>query len=181
MGFGVVDVRKHTVVHVGHGVVRPALDVPLEQRLRDIFLELGRAFALYQPTSVAVEGVFTCRNARSALILGHARGIALLVAAQHGLAVHEYSPAQVKRAVGAGGTGGKGAVAQMVARLLKLPPDCFPRSDASDALAVALCHAHRSGPAVTSFTTGAKASRSGKKASTSFADRLAPSYRRFEA
>ncbi len=112
---------------------------PLAQRLQELFTELSAVVARHQPDVVAVEGVFTHKNARSALVLGHARGVALLVAAQAGLPVHEYAPARVKRAVGAGGAGSKDAVAKMVCPLLQLAPD-GSRADAFDALAVALCH-----------------------------------------
>jgi crossover junction endodeoxyribonuclease RuvC len=114
---------------------------PLEQRLRAIAQQLRGVVGQYQPGSVAVEGVFTLRNPRSALILGHARGVALLVAAEDGLPVHEYPPARVKRAVGAGGADGKDAVARMVRTFLRIGE--VERSDASDALAVAICHLNR--------------------------------------
>src|SRR5207245_1433352 len=107
--------------------------------LKEIFAALSLVVAKYKPQSVAVEGLFSFRGLRSALVLAQARGVALLVAAQSGLPVHEYPPARVKKSVGAGGAMGKGAVARMVERLLALS-DLKP--DASDALAVAICHLH---------------------------------------
>jgi crossover junction endodeoxyribonuclease RuvC len=148
-------------------------DAPLHVRLHDLFDQLTQVLALFRPEAVAVEGVFTFKNARSALILGHARGIALLVAAQTQVDVHEYAPAQVKRAVGAGGAGGKDAVAKGVRTFLGLQE--FERADASDALAVAICHLNHSRAAIP--TAGKKGK--GKKAG--FGDRLSPSYRRPEA
>ncbi len=138
LGFGVVEERRGRLSHVDHGVIRTDAGAPLEQRLLEIFVGLRKAMARYRPDAVAVEGVFHHRNARSALVLGQARGIALLVAAQAGLEVHEYPPARVKKAVGAGGADGKDAVARMVETFLNLEGPI--RSDATDALAIAMCH-----------------------------------------
>ena len=175
MGFGVVEEQGGKLSHVGHGVIRVDPDDALEWRLRDLFAALSDAVKSYRPDAVAVEGLFTFRNARSALVLGHARGVALLAAAQQGLAVHEYSPAKVKKSVGAGGADGKDAVARMVKTFLKLEE--IERADASDALAVAICHlnAHRGAIAGPRVAAGAKAPK-GKV--LAFADRLRPSYQR---
>lgn len=142
LGYGVVEWKGRVAVHVSSGVVKADGKAPLHQRLSTIFTELRGVFDVFQPDAVAVEGVFTHKNARSALILGHARGVALLLAAQSGVDVHEYAPAKVKKAVGAGGNDSKESVARMVSRLLSLPND-FDRADASDALAVALCHVNQ--------------------------------------
>jgi crossover junction endodeoxyribonuclease RuvC len=141
LGWGLVESRGSDVVHVDHGVIRADADAPLAERLHWIFDRLKHAVGLMRPDAVAVEGVFTHKNARSALILGHARGVALLLAAQMRLQVHEYPPARVKRSVGAGGNDGKEAVARMVSLHLKLK-EPLARADAYDALAVALCHVH---------------------------------------
>lgn len=142
LGYGLVALRANRAVHVGSGVVRADSKAPLQQRLGVIFTELQQVVNIFKPDAVAVEGVFTHKNARSALILGHARGVALLLADQAGLAVHEYAPARVKKAVGAGGNDSKDAVARMVERLLNLSSP-LEREDAYDALAVALCHVHQ--------------------------------------
>jgi crossover junction endodeoxyribonuclease RuvC len=146
LGWGVVESEGRGVRHVAHGVFRLDATAPLERRLVELFGLLGEALALHAPTAVAVEGVFTFRNARSALVLGHARGVALLVAARANLPVFEYAPAAVKRAVGVGGAGAKEAVSRAVCGFLGL--DAPPRADASDALAVAMCHLHRAGAPV---------------------------------
>jgi crossover junction endodeoxyribonuclease RuvC len=173
MGYGVVEDRRGRLFHLAHGVIRANPQAPLEDRLHQIFIQLSSTISIHRPDCVAVEGVFHCRNARSALILGHARGIALLVAARGGLAVHEYSPANVKRSVGAGGGGGKDAVAKMVHRFLQIQkPD---RLDASDALAVAICHLNHA-HAVPSVLPGRALAGLG-----SFAKRLSPAYQRFGA
>lgn len=173
MGYGVVEERRGRVFHLAHGVIQANSQAPLERRLHQIFVQLSSAVSLHRPDCVAVEGVFQCRNARSALILGQARGIALLVAAQTGLTVHEYSPAIVKRSVGAGGAGGKEAVAKMVHRFLQIEkPD---RLDASDALAVAICHLNHHRPPLS------VPARRGSAALESFTKRLSPAYLRFGA
>lgn len=177
MGYGVVEERRGKPVHVGHGVIKVDPEAPLALRLKELHGQLLTALQLYRPQAVAVEGVFTFRNARSALVLGHARGVALLAAAQVGLPVYEYAPAKVKKAVGAGGADGKDAVARMIKTFLQI--DEVERADASDALAVALCHLNM-GRAVAPVS----ASVGGKKrkgAAALLADRLKPSYRRPEA
>ncbi|WP_375772377.1 crossover junction endodeoxyribonuclease RuvC [Archangium gephyra] len=178
MGYGVVEERRGRLVHVGHGVIKVDPDAPLELRLKELHGGLLTAVKLYKPQAVAVEGVFTFRNARSALILGHARGVALLAAAQAGLSVYEYPPARVKRAVGAGGAADKDAVARMVCTFLEV--EVLDRADASDALAVAICHLNHGRSAVP--VSGAKPSKTRRKsAQAQLADKLTPSYRRPEA
>ena len=146
LGWGVVESAGQGVQHVAHGVFRLDATAPLERRLVELFGLLTEALALHAPAAVAVEGVFSFRNARSALVLGQARGVALLVAARANLPVFEYAPAAVKRAVGVGGAGAKDAVSRAVCGFLGLHE--VPRADATDALAVAVCHLHRSGSPV---------------------------------
>jgi crossover junction endodeoxyribonuclease RuvC len=172
LGYGIVEESGGRLIHVGHGVIRAGGSAPLAERLEQIFSELTAAIRLFVPDAVSVEGVFTFRNARSALILGHARGVALLVAAQTGLEVHEYPPARVKRAIGAGGNGGKEAVARMVTTLLGLP-EKLERSDAYDALAAAICHLNQRRVKTSSSSRGRK-----KGSFASLAQRLSPSYQR---
>jgi len=143
VGWGVVERRGGGLRHVGHGVLRLDGSAPLELRLVELFARLTETLALHAPMAVAVEGVFAFRNARSALVLGQARGVALLVAARAGVPVFEYAPAMVKRSVGAGGAGAKAAVSRAVTGFLGLAD--VPRADATDALAVAVCHLHRAG------------------------------------
>ncbi|HVE87094.1 MAG TPA: crossover junction endodeoxyribonuclease RuvC [Myxococcales bacterium] len=178
MGYGVVEERDGRLLHVAHGVIRAGEDA-LEQRLRRISVALRQAIQAFRPEAVAVEGVFTLRNPRSALILGHARGVALLAAAEMDLPVHEYPPARVKRAVGAGGADGKDAVARMVRTFLRIGE--VERSDASDALAVAICHlnAARGALAAPSLRAGARRPGAGGGRFAALAGRLQPAYRRF--
>ena len=178
MGYGVVEDRRGKLVHVGHGVIKVDPDAALEWRLKELHDSLLTALKLYRPDSVAVEGVFTFRNARSALVLGHARGVALLAAAQAGLTVYEYAPTKVKRSVGAGGAADKDAVARMVCTFLELEE--VERSDVSDALAVALCHLNHGRAGLPPPGTKAPKARA-RAAQGKLADKLTPSYRRPEA
>ena len=112
-------------------------------KLKHIHAGLVTLLAQHGPDCVAVESIFHARNVLSALKLGHARGVALLAASEAGLDVVEYAPAEVKRAVVGYGRAEKNQVQQMIALLLGLdaPPSSY---DASDALAVAICHLHSS-------------------------------------
>jgi crossover junction endodeoxyribonuclease RuvC len=140
-GYGCVetDGRRHRLVTCG-AITAVAADA-FPARLARIHRELIALFAKTQPDCIAVESVFHAVNARSALKLGHARGVALLAAVEAGCAIVEYTPAEVKRAVVGYGRAEKRQVQQMVKLLLGLeqPPTPY---DASDALAVAICHVH---------------------------------------
>ncbi len=136
-GWGCVESERDVPARVASGVLRLGAG-PLPERLVRLYAELERIFACYAPESCAVEGVFHQRNARSALILGHARGVCLLVAARHGLEIAEYSPARVKRAIAGHGAAEKVQVQHMVGRILGFEPE--GALDETDALAVALCH-----------------------------------------
>ena len=143
-GFGCVesDGSRHRLVRCG-AITAPAR-ASFPERLHRIHAELVDLLADCRPDAVAVESLFHAVNARSALQLGHARGVALLAASQAGLSISEYPPAEVKRAVVGYGRAEKHQVQHMVALLLGLAvlPEPF---DASDALAVAICHVHTSG------------------------------------
>ena len=138
-GWGFVDCDGSQITHVDNGVVVLSAKDELYSRLGNLLEQLNTLIEKYQPTSVAVEGVFQYRNARSALILGHARGVALAVAAKHGLAVHEYAARQVKKALTGTGTAQKEQVQVMVGMRMGLADT--PQEDAADAIAVAVCHA----------------------------------------
>ena len=141
----VVDVkvgpRETRLVAVASGGLRLAKDQPLHVRLAYIFAELTALLEMHRPDVVAVEGVFYSVNAKSALKLGHVRGVALLAAALQGLPVAEYAPLTIKSAVVGYGLAQKEQVQYMVARLLNLDHAPEP-ADAADALAIAICHVH---------------------------------------
>ena len=140
-GYGCVDSdgRRHQLVRCG--TVRAAGGATFPDRLSIIYRELTAILAECRPECVAIENVFHAVNARSALKLGHARGVAMLAAIEAGVTVIEYTPAEIKRSVVGYGRAEKPQVAQMVKLLLGL--DAIPKPhDATDALAVAICHLH---------------------------------------
>jgi crossover junction endodeoxyribonuclease RuvC len=121
------------------GVVRTDAHTPLAARLRQIYDGLGEVLGRHRVDAMAVEGVFYAKNARTSIILGHARGAALLAATLRELPVFEYAPAEVKSAVVGTGRATKEQVQFMVQRALRLRTPPAP-ADAADGVAVALCH-----------------------------------------
>jgi crossover junction endodeoxyribonuclease RuvC len=155
-GYGVVErLSPRELRYIECGVVEPRRGLALPARLADILDGLTEIVAELRPDALAVEGVFHGVNARSALQLGHARGVALAVAGRAGLSVYEYAPSSVKRAVAGHGGATKEQVLAMVQRLCALRRP--PRLDASDALAVALTHALRSRLRVGDVARGGRA------------------------
>jgi crossover junction endodeoxyribonuclease RuvC len=140
-GYGCLetDGRRHRLVI--YGTISAKADDSFPVRLARIHRELSALLASCRPDCVAIENVFHAANVRSALKLGHARGVAMLAAVEADCTVAEYTPAEVKRAVVGYGRAEKHQVQQMVKLLLALDRVPSPH-DASDALAVALCHAH---------------------------------------
>ena len=124
--------------HIDNGVLVLHSRGALPDRL-DSFSELERILDRYGPNTVAIEGVFQHRNARSALILGHARGVALAVCARRGLSVAEYSATQIKKSVAGHGRASKVQMQEMITMRMGLKD--APQEDAADAVAAALCHA----------------------------------------
>ena len=140
-GYGCVetDGRRHRMVTCG--AIAAAAGDSFPRRLARIHQELSALLSRCRPEYVAVEDLFYSSNARSALKLGHARGVAILAAIEAGCEVVEYSPAEVKRAVVGYGRADKRQVQQMITLLLGLDAPPSPH-DAADALAVAICHVH---------------------------------------
>ena len=140
-GYGCIDTSggRHRILACG--ALSPPARSTFPEKLRAIHAGLTALLAEHRPETVAIEDLFYARNARSALKLGHVRGVVMLAAAEAGLPVVEYSPAEVKRAVVGYGRAEKQQVQQMVGLLLGLDPPPS-RMDVTDALAVAVCHAH---------------------------------------
>jgi crossover junction endodeoxyribonuclease RuvC len=138
-GFGIVDCDGLQAHYVASGAISTNGD-DLSARLQRIFEEVRRLIGQYTPAEVAIERVFVHRNADSALKLGQARGAALCGAFAGAVQVFEYSPREIKLAVVGSGSADKVQVQHMVKALLSL--ESRVGADASDALAVALCHAH---------------------------------------
>ena len=137
-GFAVVERNGGRYALIAAGVVRTRSEDPMEQRLKRIFDGLIAELTTHQPQEVAIEAIFRHRSSESALRLGQARGVALLAAAQRGLAVSEYNPMTVKKTVGGYGKADKAQVARLVARLVG--SDEPLAADASDAVAIAITH-----------------------------------------
>ena len=167
-GYGVVEITGSKLGYIAAGVIRvPAGD--LHQRLGTILRSLAAVIRETQPQVATIEKVFVNVNPQSTLLLGQARGAAICAAVTEGLVVHEYAALRIKQAVVGFGQADKRQVQLMVQRLLSL--DSAPGSDAADALACAICHAH-SASLLTALksqdhvTARARSSSSGRRAWT---------------
>jgi crossover junction endodeoxyribonuclease RuvC len=141
-GYGVIASREGRLAALAGGVIETRAAISQERRLADIHAEVDELLCAYEPSAVALEELYFGQNVRTAFAVGHARGVVMLAAAQHGLACASYTPQQVKGAVCGNGRAAKDQVARMVKTLLGLVEE--PRPDhAADALAVAICHANR--------------------------------------
>jgi crossover junction endodeoxyribonuclease RuvC len=139
-GYGVVSRRNGSgLALLECGVVRTTPKADLADRIREIYEEIESVLDRFRPEVVSVETVFHGKNARSALVLGHARGAILLAASLRGLQIREYSPRAIKKAVVGTGDATKEQVAYMVRERLRLKTSPTP-SDAADGVAAALCH-----------------------------------------
>lgn len=145
-GYGVIRASAQKTALVTCGVVRvDTVTVSLGEKLWQIYQSLDDIIKEHKPDVAAIESVFMAKNASSALKLGQARGAAMVAAAAHGLAIHEYSPREVKLAVTGSGGADKNQVDKMVRLLLSIDSRERLRSDATDALAVAICYANTKG------------------------------------
>lgn len=144
-GWGIVGVeetvRERRLLPIAAGAIKLDKKQRTPQRLLQVYAELSDLLAHYKPDCVAIEDVFFAANAKSALKLGHVRGVAMLAAAAANLPVSEYAPLSIKSAVVGYGLAAKEQVQFMVARLLELEKAPEP-ADAADALAIAICHVH---------------------------------------
>jgi len=139
-GWGVIACEGARISHVAHGVIAPRDTLPFAERLLTLFAAIEAVIAEHGPHEAAVEETFMNNNAQSALKLGHARAMAMIVPARAGLPVAEYAATVVKKAVVGTGSADKAQVGWMIARLL--PAAGKTASDSADALAVAIAHAH---------------------------------------
>lgn len=140
-GYGIIQSDGDELGLIDYGVITTPADWPLPRRLEHIYRALTDLIAKHHPTDAVVEKLFFSKNVRTALSVGQARGVALLAAAQASLAIHEYTPLEIKQAVVGYGRAEKMQIQQMVKMLLQL--DFIPQpDDAADALAIAICHAH---------------------------------------
>ena len=137
-GYGVVENARGGLCHVMHGEIRPGRGATLTVCLQTIYDDLCEVIRRSVPDALVIEDIFYGKNVRSLIRQGHCRGVAILVGKQRGIAVYEYSPLEIKKAVVGYGRAEKAQVQQMAKAILKLPE--LPPPDAADALAVAICH-----------------------------------------
>ncbi len=141
-GYAVVEELAGRLELITIGVITTPAKTPLPSRLQQIYSALKELIVLHQPDCSAVEELFFSRNARTAMSVGHARGVTLLALADAKLPIAEYTPMQIKQAATGYGNAGKHQVQEMVRMLLNL--ESVPRpDDAADAAAVAICYIHR--------------------------------------
>lgn len=143
VGYAVVVARGNELTMLACNVITTPAHMPLAERFQHIYQRLIEIIRLYEPQEAAMEELFFAKNARTAMTVGQARGVAMLALANAGLPISEYTPKQVKQAVTGYGAARKEQVGEMVRILLKL--QAVPRpDDAADAAAVAICHLNTS-------------------------------------
>ena len=141
-GYGVLDVRDRALHLVEAGVLRTDVRAPLEQRLAQLHADLSAVIVEVQPDAVAVEDLYShYAHPKTAIVMGHARGVLMLAAAEAGLAVSHYPSTRVKKSLTGNGHASKEQVGRTIAQVLAL--DSVPQpADVTDALAIAMCHAN---------------------------------------
>jgi crossover junction endodeoxyribonuclease RuvC len=140
-GYGLLEAQGNKLKAVDYACVRTPANMPLEHRLLAIHGAVEDLIKQYKPTHLAVEELFFNKNVRTALSVGHARGVIILAGVSAGLEVFEYTPLQVKQSVVGYGRADKAQVQFMVKTILNLPEIPKP-DDVADALAIAICHTH---------------------------------------
>ena len=140
-GFGVIKYEQNNFKAIQYGVIRTPSKTPLPDRLVKIQEGIHTLIQQYKPDCAAIEELFFNTNAKSAFLVGQARGVAVVTVAAAGLPIYEYTPLQVKQGVAGYGRADKNQIQQMVKTLLNLNQIPKP-DDAADALAIAMCHAH---------------------------------------
>lgn len=141
-GWGIIDIRGQKMRAVDCGVIRnPATD-KMSDCLRRLAEGIRQLAQLYKPQIAVLEGAFFCRNVRTAMVLGSARGAVISTLAEQGIEIYEYAPRKVKQTVCGFGNASKEQVARMVSSFLNIKTEDFPL-DATDALAMAICHAQQ--------------------------------------
>jgi crossover junction endodeoxyribonuclease RuvC len=141
-GYGLVGGDGDDVRYVSSGAIVAPRAATRYERLRGIYAGIERVIREFEPTHFAIEDVFYSKNPKSALVLGEARGAAILAAALAGLPIFEYSAREVKLSVTGNGAADKSQVSYMLGKILRLP-EVPERADESDAIAIAMCHAFK--------------------------------------
>ena len=144
MGWGVLDVEGNRFRVVACDSLLTDKDTPMPQRLEQLYMGLGEIIEKYKPEAAAIEELYFNNNAKTAIMVGEARGVAILACSRGGLEINEYTPLQIKQALVGYGRADKKQVQQMVKTILNLEKVPKP-DDTADALAAAICHGHSSG------------------------------------
>jgi len=139
-GYGLIRKRGEKLELIDYGCITTSSQFAFRERLEKIHKDLKKIIRKYKPTEIAIEKIFFCKNVKTALMVGEARGVALLVSIQSGLTLSEFTPLEVKQAITSYGRASKGQIQEMVRVLLNLEKIPKP-DDAADALAVAICRA----------------------------------------
>ncbi len=144
LGWGLIDVKGNRFSVVDYGSILTEAKQDMPSRLQALYRGLSGLIEKYEPDEASIEELFFNNNAKTAILVGEARGVAVLACADGGLPINEYTPLQIKQALVGYGRAEKKQVQYMVKTLLNL--DCVPKpDDTADALAAAICHAHSSG------------------------------------
>tara|TARA_B100001750_G_C15406321_1_gene545369 strand:+ start:169 stop:651 length:483 start_codon:yes stop_codon:yes gene_type:complete len=138
-GFGLIKIINNNKNILDYGVITPKRDASLSQRLKTIYEDISYIIEKHSPTIMAIEEVFYGKNVKSALLLGHARGVSMIAASKKNIPVFEYSPRKVKQSITGNGTAHKSQVQFMIMKEFNIKNNKFSY-DASDALGIALCH-----------------------------------------
>ena len=138
-GYGIISIQNNNPNIIDFGIIKPNSKEVISKRLFAIFSDVSELIELYKPDVFSIEEVFYSKNFKSALMLGHARGAAILAAAKYNLPVFEYSAKKVKQSITGNGNADKTQLQYMIKQIFKLKQIPSPL-DASDALGIALCH-----------------------------------------
>lgn len=137
-GYGVIESRNGEITHIASGSITPASVLPIPERLKIIYDKILGVIEEHSPDIMSVEDIFFSKNVKSAIKLGEARGVALLAASSAGISIYEYPPTKIKLALTGRGRANKTEVQKMISKILGVSE--FETEDASDAVAIALCH-----------------------------------------
>ena len=158
VGYGVLDYDGHNFTVVNYGAITTEAGTPFEQRLSEIFDDMNSLFDMFKPDCMAIERLYFNNNKTTCIDVAQARGVIVLSAAQHNVDIYEYTPLQVKQAVVGYGRAEKHQVQEMVKNILRLK-ECPKPDDTADAVAMAICHGHSSGSALSRLKSMEKGNR----------------------
>ncbi len=155
LGWGVIEAEGSRMTHIANGICHSDSALPLAARLQSLFRALSAVIAEHAPEAAAIEETFVNRDGQATLKLGQARGVALLALAEAGLVPGEYAANRIKKSVVGNGHAAKRQIAHMVAHYF--PGAKLAGADAADALAIAICHSHHSGPGAAKLAAALRA------------------------